>query len=468
MIGGGVAGLAAALRAAELGADVVLVRRGRRAGRRAARRGRPRAGPRARARRRAAAGVEILSGAPALGFFDGLVPVWQGDTLHQVRAARHVAATGTIEQPLVFADNDLPGVMLAGGARRLAALYARQARRAAVVATIGDRGLDAALALQRGGRARAAVADLRAGRRRRPRSPRASRRPGSSCCAARPSCGRSAARPSTGAVLAPVDAPDGARRGPQRQDRRATCSPSPAAPRRPTSLLLQGGAQARYDEATGRFVAGGLHDIVLAAGAVAGHEDADAAELSGRVAGAEAALALGLGDGAARSARRAGRARARATGRRPRAMATPPAVARDGGRGGKAFVDLDEDVTTKDIAHAAAEGYDSIELSKRYTTVTMGPSQGRFSQLAVDPRARRRTRASTLGEVGMTTARPPWVSVPMGVLAGRPFEPAKRSAIHGRQREQNATVRWAGDWRRAYDYGDPQAEALAVHEARRA
>ena len=50
--------------------------------------------------------------------------------------------------------------------------------------------------------------------------------------------------------------------------------------------------------------------------------------------------------------------------------------------GGKAFVDLDEDVTTKDIALAAAEGYDSIELSKRYTTVTMGPSQGRFSQLA--------------------------------------------------------------------------------------
>ena len=54
----------------------------------------------------------------------------------------------------------------------------------------------------------------------------------------------------------------------------------------------------------------------------------------------------------------------------------------------------------------------------------------------------------------------------MGVLAGRPFEPAKRSAIHGRQREQSATVRWAGDWRRAYDYGDPEAEALAVHERR--
>jgi sarcosine oxidase subunit alpha len=93
----------------------------------------------------------------------------------------------------------------------------------------------------------------------------------------------------------------------------------------------------------------------------------------------------------------------------------------------------------------------------------MGPSQGRFSQLA-SIRALGEHTGVTPAAVGMTTARPPWVSVPLGVLAGRPFEPAKRSAIHGRQREQNATVRWAGDWRRAYDYGDPEGEALAVHE----
>jgi sarcosine oxidase, subunit alpha len=67
--------------------------------------------------------------------------------------------------------------------------------------------------------------------------------------------------------------------------------------------------------------------------------------------------------------------------------------------------------------------------------------------------------------VGTTTARPPWSSVPMGVFAGRPFEPAKRSSIHGRHEELGATVMWAGDWRRAYDYGDPEGEARAVHEA---
>jgi sarcosine oxidase subunit alpha len=67
-----------------------------------------------------------------------------------------------------------------------------------------------------------------------------------------------------------------------------------------------------------------------------------------------------------------------------------------------------------------------------------------------------------LKEVGFTTARPPWSSVPLGALAGRPFEPAKRSALHQRHRELGATVQWAGDWRRAYDYGDPEGEALAV------
>jgi len=72
---------------------------------------------------------------------------------------------------------------------------------------------------------------------------------------------------------------------------------------------------------------------------------------------------------------------------------------------------------------------------------------------------------SSLGDVGVTTARPPWVSVPMGILGGRPVEPAKRSSIHSRHRALGANVKWAGDWRRAYDYGDPAGEALAVNRA---
>jgi sarcosine oxidase, subunit alpha len=458
VIGGGIAGLSAALRAAELGADVVLCDEDVEPGGALLHEGQHERA-RALADRARAAGVEVLTRAPALGFFDGLVPVWQGDTLHQVRARRHIATTGTVEQPLVFGDNDLPGVMLSGGARRLAALYAVKPGESAVVATTGDRGLDAALALHAAGVRVAAVADLRPDAD----GELAARVEASGIELLRGTTvvralGRQAV---TGAVVAPVDAQGYALEG---RERRLTCDliavsggATPA-----TSLLLQGGAKARYDEATGRFVAESLHDIVLAAGSVAGHDDADTAEVSGLVAGAEAALALGYGDGAASAALEQDRSRLRDRPA-PARVATPPATARDQRGGGKAFVDLDEDITVKDIEYAAAEGYDSIELSKRYTTVTMGPSQGRFSQLA-SIRALGAHTGLTLDEVGMTTARPPWVSVPMGVLAGRPFEPAKRSAIHGRQREQNATVKWAGDWRRAYDYGDPEGEALAVHE----
>ena len=103
--------------------------------------------------------------------------------------------------------------------------------------------------------------------------------------------------------------------------------------------------------------------------------------------------------------------------------------------------------------------------SKRYTTVTMGPCQGRMCAARSIARLMAQETGQSARRGRHDDGAPAVGSVPMGVLAGRPFEPAKRSAIHGRQREQGATVRWAGDWRRAYDYGDPEAEALAVHES---
>jgi sarcosine oxidase, subunit alpha len=120
-------------------------------------------------------------------------------------------------------------------------------------------------------------------------------------------------------------------------------------------------------------------------------------------------------------------------------------------------------VTAKDIAASIEEGYDSIELSKRYTTVTMGPCQGRMCQLACVRLIAAETGCD-LAAVGTTSARPPWSAAPLGAFAGRPFEPAKRSAIHARHREAGGNVMWAGDWRRPYDYGDPRAEALAVQD----
>ena len=399
VVGGGSSGRRAAAAAAEQGADVVLVDEGPLP-----------IDP--------IPGVEILARASALGYFDGIVPVWQGDTLHQIRARRHVFATGAIEQSLVFAGNDLPGVMLSGGAVRLTELYAVRPGARAVVAATSDRGLAAAAVLQTAGVQVVAVADLReslsaAARRLSERGIEVLT--GHAILEAK---GGKAVRE---AVLGLIGADHAAVERTFRCDLVVVSGGFMPA----TSLLLQAGARTRYDGDRGCFVLDGLPPGVDAVGDVAGVDEAGG--------GAEGG-----------------------------AVAVPPPVA--GGGRGKCFACLCEDVTAKDIKLSVEEGYDSIELSKRYTTVTMGPCQGRVCQLPAVRLIAQETGQS-LAQVGTTTARPPWVSVPMGILAGRPFEPAKRSSIHSRHRELGGDIKWAGDWRRAYHYGDPQGEALAVHRA---
>jgi sarcosine oxidase, subunit alpha len=416
VIGGGIAGVNAARAAASAGADVVLVDEGH---------------------IEEVPGVETLIRATALGYFDGMVPVWQGDTLHQIRARSHVFATGAIEQPLVFAGNDLPGVMLSGGAVRLVERYAVSPGTRAVVATTNDRGLAAAAKLHDAGVAIVAAADLRDA-------------PGPEAQALQDRgigvlqgytiVEAQGAKQVTQVVLASLAG--GADLGFECDLVVVSGGFAPA-----TSLLSQAGARTPYDEARGHFVVADLPANVFAAGEVAGYIGPEPAARSGERAGL---LAAGEGGAEGESV--------------PEeiAVAVPPPAA--GADRGKCFACLCEDVTAKDIKLSVAEGYDSIELAKRYTTVTMGPCQGRMCQLA-SIRLMAKETGQDLAAIGTTTARPPWVSVPMGVLAGRPFEPAKRSAIHGRHRDLGANVKWAGDWRRAYDYGDPQAEALAVHQA---
>jgi sarcosine oxidase, subunit alpha len=397
VVGGGIAGRRAATAAAEQGEDVVLVDEGP-------------------LPIEPIDGVEILARASALGYFDGIVPVWQGDTLHQVRARSHVFATGAIEQPLVFAGNDLPGVMLSGGAVRLAQLYAVSPGTRAVIATTSDRGLDAAAKLVDAGVQIAAVADLR---EQRTDAARRLAERGIEVLIGHTILQARGSKTVRRAVLGPIGV-EGVS-----VERTFECDLvvvsggfAPA-----TSLLLQAGARTRYHAARGCFVLDELPPGVSAVGDVAGVDEG------------------------ARDAE---------------AVAVPPPVSGTGH--GKCFACLCEDVTAKDIKLSVEEGYDSIELSKRYTTVTMGPCQGRMCQLPAI-RLMAEETGQSLDQVGTTTARPPWVSVPMGILAGRPFEPAKRSSIHARHRELGGNIKWAGDWRRAYDYGDPQAETLAVHRA---
>jgi sarcosine oxidase, subunit alpha len=451
VIGGGAAGLSAAAEAAELGADVVLVDEGPEPGGRLLAEGGV-AYARELAERARTAGVEILANAPALGTFDGLVPVWEGDTLHQIRARRQIFATGAIEQPLLFPGNDLPGVMLSGGARRLISMYAVQPGTRAVVATVDDRGLDAALALREASVEIVCVADLRDRVSGGPAAAllRMNARVmfGSTVLEAR---GRNQV---SSAVIGKPGSEDGK---PLACDLLVVSGGSAPA----TSLVAQAGGKTAYDESRGHFALAEVPDGVLVAGELKAKGELESALRSGTIAGMEAAHELGFGD-AASHGRLAGERERHRPDPWPAPVAVPPPVTSE--RRGKCFACLCEDVTAKDIHLSVEEGYDSIELSKRYTTTTMGPCQGRMCQLPA-VRLMAQETGTSMSDVGTTTARPPWHAVPMGALAGRPFEPAKRSSIHARHRELGANVMWAGDWRRAYDYGDPKAEAMAVHRA---
>ncbi len=451
--GGGLAGLNAAIAAARLGADVVLCDEGLELGGQQLLSGDRDALSQLIASARDA-GVEVLERGIALGNFDGLVPVWQRDTLHQVRARTHVFATGAIEQPLVFAGNDLPGVMLSGGARRLQSLWAVSPGTRAVVATTSDRGLEAALALRETGTQIVAVADLR-----QEASELATRLRGLGVpvFTGHTMVEAKGSKVVESAVIAPLG-------GSSSDEHSFPCDlvvvsggTAPA-----SSLLLQAGAQAQYDSARGHFAISEVPAGVYAAGEVAGARTDEAVAASGELAGLRAAHQLGFGDDKSAAREQSLAAVVQSDGGPGANRAVAPPVSGSGR--GKCFSCFCEDVTSKDIKIAIKEGYDSIELAKRYTTVTMGPCQGRMCQLS-SVRLMASETGQGLGDVGVTTARPPWVSVPLGILGGRPVEPAKRSAIHDRHRRLGARVKWAGDWRRPYDYGDPQGEALAVNRA---
>jgi sarcosine oxidase subunit alpha len=413
VVGGGKAGLEAAIEAAEQGADVVLADEGPALGGRMLWEGSHREAA-GLAERVTAVGVEVLSPAAALGWFDGLVPVWEGGLLHRIRADSVVVATGTIPQPLGFPGNDLPGVMLADGALRLAALYAVRPGHRAVVYTVDQEGIDAALRLDEAGVEVAAVIDSRPThqtvRQAEALAERGIELIGASAVA------RAHGRTGVSAVsVTPLH--HGGVPGPTA--RRIDCDlvavsggRAPAA-----SLLMQAGARALYDESTGAFVPGRLPRGVRGAGSVMGEE----------------------------------------------APPRGPVPAGGGGRGaGRCFVCLCEDVTEKDVSAAVAEGFDSIELAKRYLTATMGPCQGRMCQLPTARSIARETGPET-GEIGTTTARPPIAAVPLGVIAGRQHEPGSRSALDTQHRGLGAAMDWAGIWRRAYEYEDAGEEALHVH-----
>lgn len=463
VIGAGPSGLAAAIAAGAAGARVVVVDENARTGgslgyQRSAGDISLNTLRSLEARLAALPNVSVRTATLAAGYYaDQWVPLVESGHITKMRAKSTVVASGAIEQPAVFRNNDLPGVMLASAAQRLVYRYAVKPMQRAVVLAANADGYAAALDLAAHGVEIAAIVDLRPNAEVTDVAA-ALQRDGvriiSSACVYEAL--------GNGAVSAAVVCP-------LRTDGEAdvACAATISCDGIVMSvgyagaagLLYQAGAQMTYDETLAQFVPGALPEGIFAAGRVNGVYAPEDRLRDGERAGCAAARHAGVEAAVAAPVARAGGGI-----NHPYPVIPHPR--------GKNFVDFDEDLQLADFSGAAQEGFDSIELLKRYTTVGMGPSQGKHSNLNA-----LRVLARILGQspavIGTTTARPFYHPVPLSHLAGRGFHAHRETPLHARHEKLGAVFMNAGDWLRPEYYalsGYSKADAVleevrAVREA---
>ncbi|WP_029353294.1 sarcosine oxidase subunit alpha [Bosea sp. 117] len=383
------------------------------------------------------------------------------ERLWQVRAKEVVLATGALERPLVFPDNDRPGVMLADAGRTYLNRYGVQPGRRAVVFTACDAGYRAALDLAAGGVTIAAIADLRAA----PKGELPARalaagidvRPGTAVVGTKGRLRVSAAelaklRGEAAHGLGPVE--------------RIACdvvlmsggfTPS-------VHLFSQSRGKLAYDPALQCYVPGASVERERSTGACRGIYGLTAVLEDGYAKGEAAAHAAGGGPVPARELT----AEATDTGTDGFIGATPhprnPAFA-------KAFVDWQNDVTSKDIKLATREGFRSIEHVKRYTTTGMATDQGKTSNmnaLGIVSEALK----TPVPQIGLTTFRPPFTPTTFGIFAGAArgdlFDPVRTTPIHGWAAERGAAFEDVAMWKRAHYFpkGGEDMHAAVARECR--
>ena len=131
----------------------------------------------------------------------------------------------------------------------------------------------------------------------------------------------------------------------------------------------------------------------------------------------------------------------------------------------KPFLDFQNDSTAKDVKLALREGFKSIEHVKRYTTTGMGTDQGKLSNMhALGIIAD--TTGTNMGELGTTTFRPPYTPLTFGTIVGRNvgqfFDHTRKTAIHDWHVKNNAEFENVGQWKRPWYY--PKS-GESMHEA---
>lgn len=461
VVGGGPAGMSAALEAAETSDDieVVLVEENPEIGGSLTYARFDAEGNRAAAERaslisavRAKSNIRILEGAYCNGWFtDHFMPVIQGNRMFKLRAKAVVVATGSYEQPLVFRNNDLPGVMYGSAAQRLMNRYGAKPGERAVVATSNADGYATALDLIESGVDVACVADL------------SSERPKHELADAVADHGvpislgatvyEAVAKPHlNGIESARIAKITGEGRVADRHDVFDCDTIISSIGWQPTAnLIWHAGGKTPYNDATSMFEITELPDGMHAAGSVAGCFLIDTVIEQGRAAGWSAAKDAGFTKSAIPSVRND---KGEMGQNHPWPMFEHAK--------GKDFIDFDEDLQIHDLNNAVAEGYAHIELMKRFSTCGMGPSQGRHSWLNAI-RLNAKANGLSVNEAGMTTQRPPYTAEKIGVLAGRSFEPKRMTSMHHRHAEAGADMMLAGLWYRPEVYGAGSDRKAAIH-----
>lgn len=451
VVGGGPSGLSAALAAADRGAEVLLVDENQRLGGSGHYvRSDPSAQAVLVALVRAAAShprIRVQCGTFAAGYYaDHWVPLATPDCLVKVRARAVVVAQGAFEQPAVFRGNDLPGVLLASGAQRLMARYGVGVATRLAILTANAAGYRAALDAIGAGVQVEAVLDLRPtlGPESQQLANDVRNRGVRVVMGARPYQARAGREAGVARFEFEHLAGNGRRQSIAVDGLWMSVGFAPA-----NSLLLQAGTRMRYERACEQFVPEALPAGLYACGKVNGHYGFHAACGDGERAGALAAVGLGLGS------------------------AVPDAALVDSAESpthafpifrhpkGKEFVDFDEDLHVRDFENAVQEGFDGSELLKRYTTVGMGPSQGKHSNLNA-LRLLAKLRGQDISGIAPTTARPMFHPVPLAQLAGRGFVPERCTPVDEQHAKLGAVWMPAGQWRRPAYYARPGLDRAAA------
>jgi len=378
----------------------------------------------------------------------------------QVRAREVVLATGAIERPLVFPGNDRPGIMLASAARSYLNRYAVIAGTRAVLITACDEAYRVALELHQAGVAIAMIGDVRA--QADGAWPQAARRAGLPVQTQTSVLGTHGRRRINAVRLARLDAQ---RRVLGRVQTHA-CDLLLMSGGFTPSVHLQSQSRGRlaWDDTVQSFIPAQAAERVRSVGACRGVFCAAAARADGAAAGAAAARDAGFAGQAVAAAALPERDGAMAG--YAGALPLPP-----GSSDSKAFVDWQNDVTTRDLALATREGFVSIEHIKRYTTTGMATDQGKTSNLnALGFVARQLDKA--IAEVGLTSFRMPYTPVSFGSFAGfargELFDPVRTTPIHDWAAAAGAVFEDVGQWKRAryFPRGGEHMHAAVARECR--